>query len=217
MQNPDSFDRIVSYFHALAREEFTYKGFTLLPYRQLAVSPLVFRSYTCPAGCGACCMKCSLVWDIHDPHATSELMVTINGISERFYTDLQEDNTGDKCKHLSRENGRCGIYHHRPLPCRLELFKFVHITAANIARALVRLPGRNWQLLRIDGERGAKCEIIPYDPELTKTHVADLLILKRWMKTFGIANDVDSVVEYLRTGPHSHPLTIPRFGDSVWQ
>lgn len=218
MRNPDSFDRIVSYFHALASEDFTYKGETVKAYRELHISNLAFRGYTCPEGCGACCMRCSLVWDNQPPeHVPSTAReVQVNGVPLPWFQDSQADHTERFCRYLDQSSGRCGIYKERPLPCRFELFKFVHNVARGTARGLVRLPGRNWGLTRIDGQKGAKCEVTDYDRELTETHIRDLRILWRWMDEFQIANDCERVIDYLRTGPHPTTLKIIRNEASLW-
>lgn len=209
MMNPSSFDRIVSYFHALARESFTFNGKEYAPYKKLALSDKIFRSYSCPGSCGACCMRCSLVWDEPNEFATSTEEFVVNGITQIFYADLQKK--GDKyCHYLNREDGRCGVYLKRPLPCRFELFKFVHCVTQSTARAMVRLPGRAWALTKIDGTKGAVCTITPYDEDLTKTHIRDLKIIKTWMDSFKIANDCDKVIEWMETGPHEGSLEILR-------
>lgn len=210
MTDPDSFDRIVSYFHALARDPFTYKGTTFEPYQRLALSEKCFRSYTCPEGCGACCMRCSLVWDFIPEGIPSEPQIfEVNGHKLQFHVDRQLRNTGRFCHHLT-PTGRCGVYTQRPLPCRFELFKFTHVVSKSTARAMVRLPGRNWALTRVDGEKGAKCEIIAYDRALTQTHINDLGIIMRWMDSFNIRHDGRALMNYLISGPHHKSLVIER-------
>ena len=209
MNNESSMDRIVSYFHALARKEFSFNGKNFPAYEKLVVSEKAFRSYTCPAGCGACCMKCSLVWDKENEFSREEILVEINGVTRSFFQNAQREHKGHYCQYLLHD-GRCGIYQERPLPCRFELFKFVHATKSNTARALVRLPGRSWALTRIDDTKGGACEIMPYNPELTASHIADLLILQGWMESFHIDNDCKEVMYYLKTGPYDIPLTLHR-------
>lgn len=210
MQNPSSLDRIVTYFHALARERFSFRGEEYKPYSVLHLSDKVFRSYTCPEMCGACCMRCSLVWDHPSELARTRVDFIINGVTQSFYTDDQIDSSDRYCRHLQKPEGRCGIYLDRPLPCRFELFKFIHVTSRNVVRAMVKLPGRNWTLMKTDGNRGALCKIIPYDKELTATHIRDLRIIKGWMDGFQIANDCDAVIKFLESGPHEQALKIQR-------
>lgn len=209
MMNPSSFDRIVSYFHALARQPFEFSGKQFVPYKKFVISDKVFRSYSCPQGCGACCMRCSLVWDEPNEFAKTTEEFTVNGITQIFYADLQK--TGDKyCSYLNREDGRCGVYLKRPLPCRFELFKFVHHKVQSTSRAMVRLPGRAWNLTQINGTKGAMCAITPYDEALTKTHIRDLIIIKKWMDAFNIENDCQAVIDWISSGPKEESLVINR-------
>lgn len=211
--NPDSFDRIVSYFQALANTPFEYREKKYTPYRGLVVSTNVFRDYTCPSGCGACCMRVSLVFDRPRPSDLPPINFhefRLNGRHLDFPVDVQADRQNERfCRHLDGE-GRCGIYEYRPLPCRFELFKFIHNVSRNRAVAMVHLPGRGFKLLRVDQSRGAKCEITPYNPDLTKTHVDDLRIIAGWMDYFGIGHDCKAVINYLETGPHVSSLEIVR-------
>ena len=66
----DFIDKIVTrYFACVTGEEFTYKGKTYKP-RPLRISPLIFRGYTCPAVCGACCTRFSLDYLPQERHPT---------------------------------------------------------------------------------------------------------------------------------------------------
>lgn len=214
MQNPNSFDRIVSYFRALAREPFEYRGKLFEPYSKLIVTPSAFRSYSCPERCGACCMRCTLVFWTKPTNISTELeFLNVNGRALPFFVDRQQDVVGEmmgKCRHLALETGRCGIYEQRPLPCRLELFKFAHFTKRKVAYARVTRPGRAWQLLRIDGQRGAHCQIAPYDPEVTKTHIRDLVILGEWMDALAVPNDAQQLANWLDSRYSTKTLTIIR-------
>lgn len=208
MNNQDSFSRIVTYFKALASEDFVWNNQIIKHYDCLKLSPLAFRSYSCPSHCGACCMKCSLVWDEKVIDSSIPITYTINNTEKTFYVDFQKEHNESKCRHLNLTDGLCKLYLKRPLPCRLELFKFIHYTSKNEAHARVQLPGRRWALTRVDGEQGGICEIRNYDPKLTQSHIYDLKILQQWMSEFKITNRCDVVIEYLSSGPHNHVLTI---------
>lgn len=210
MNNQDSFDHIVSYFKALANQSFEYNGKEYLPYDELIVTDKVFRSYSCPSHCGACCMKCSLVWDVHvSLPGVIHTPQTINGVAIDFWTNTQSMHKGKKCQYM-QEKARCGIYSLRPLPCRFELFKFVHYISKNKVYARVALPGRGWALTREDGQKGNACEILPYDRNMTMSHVADLTILARWMDQFKISHDAQLIIKYLLTGPHKARCVVNR-------
>ena len=210
MTNTDSFERIVSYFHALCTTPFKYKNKVYEPYDELVITDAVFRSYSCEKKCGACCMNCTLVWD-SDVHLRNTFLAPkeINGVSLDFWVDKQSLNKNKKCQYLN-SNAECTIYPLRPLPCRFELFRFIHNIKGNKVYARVGVPGRVWALSRVDGEKGGLCKILPYDKNLTFAHISDLLVIKGWMDKYGIGNDIDSVVSYLVTGPHRRRLVINR-------
>jgi len=211
MNIENSFSRIVSYFHALSNESFTYNNIIIEPYEKLIITENVFRSFTCPENCGACCVKCSLIWPESNELQNLELSPqTINGITVNFFEDKQKYNKINRCAYLNIINGRCNIYHIRPLPCRFELFKFAHYTSKNKVYAHVALPGRGWAYTRITGVKGNLCKIVPYDKNLTLSHINDLQILQKWMEQFNIKNDVDKIINYLNIGPIQTPLVIER-------
>jgi hypothetical protein len=145
-----------------------------------------------------------LVWDTPDSPHKASIPFVVNGVTQTWYEDKQE-HQNRFCQHLDLTDGRCQIYADRPLPCRFELFKFVHYTSASIARAMVRLPGRGHALTRIDGNKGNECEIIPYDAGMTKSHAEDILVIGKWMDNFGIENDCAAVADWLLSGPHTMP------------
>lgn len=210
MQNPDSFDRIVTYFHALARAPFDFKGRIFDPYKILHVSPAIFRDYSCPGVCGACCMRCSLVWDSKEGSVDAiETTYTISNREVNFFVDRQAG-LDRKCRHLHPKTGRCGIYKKRPLPCRFELFKFYHSHDNSVVRAGTYLPGRKWALTRIDGTKGGLCQIEPFNPSRNLEYISHLTMIGKWMFAFNIESDVERVIEYLRTGPHQLPMKINR-------
>jgi len=212
MTNQDSFSRILSYFHALAAEEFEHDGHIYKPYDALVITDAVFRSYTCPDTCGACCMKCSLLWDT-DTNLDNVKYApqTINNITVPFWVDVQNDNNrkDGKCKYLD-ETARCKIYPLRPLPCRFELFKFIHYVTKNKVYARVALPGRGWALTRIDGNKGNLCTITEYDRNATMAQAADLTIIARWMEQFKIKHNAHELIAYLLAGPTQEKFVISR-------
>ena len=154
-------------------------------------------------------MKVTLDWPEQTELVSRPIEFAVNGVSVTWRTEDQVGNDTRYCRYL-QPDGRCGIYHQRPLPCRLELFKFYRRGTLNRIDALVHLPGRGSMLQRVSGGTGNKCQITPYDPELTKTHIRDLLILGEWMDMFGIKHCVPTVVKWLETGPHAEPLSIAR-------
>lgn len=138
-----------------------------------------------------------------------EVEFTVNGTTVKGFEDSQADHSERFCRHLD-ESGRCGIYEYRPLPCKFELFKFIHFPSKDKAIARVQLPGRGWALTRVDGKKGAKCEILPYSKDATRGHVEDLRLIRGWMHVFKIQHDVTELIQYMETGPHDYDLEIIR-------
>ena len=202
MQNPNSLDRIVSYFKACCTSPFMYRGKEIQPYKQLKINQLALRSYDCPEECGACCMRCSLVW-FTPPENLPHIEKTRIQIGHAFrdvWIDYQMDHNSHFCRYLDPVSGRCTIYEERPFACQLELFKFMHYVSRGTAYARVTLPGRGWNLTKVDGERGALCTINKHDPAQTKDIIQLLHQLAKFMQMFGIANDIEQMTNFLKKG-----------------
>lgn len=229
----DSIDKIVtSYFKAVAREKFTYKNKEYKPV-ELHVSPLICRGYTCPAKCGACCPRFSLDYIPSEmlsviaqrsllPRAARVLgtlprvllhpeklrVISFNGHFIRVYTDAQHEHNKHHCKHLNMEDARCGIYTYRPFSCDFELIRFLHYDKQHIANLTQKLFGYGWKMTRIDGDRGALCEMLPPTPETVADVVRKLTRLKQWTDHFKLATCLPAVIDWVQTSPTSS-LVIP--------
>lgn len=212
MQNPDTFDRIIQYFHALASESFVYKDKIFFPYRQFVITPLAFRFYICPMYCGACCQKCSLVWPVSQHPGknilTKKVGFTVNKIEKYFWVYDPSDNKNRMCEFLQLETERCKIYKQRMLPGRLELFKFTHFKSRNKVYGYVKKPGRWSKMKRSNDKVGAMCQLMPYDRKAVKGYIDCLKELQEWMEQFKISNNINAVIKYLSSGPQENSLTI---------
>lgn len=164
----DSLHKIQGYIDATNNEE-------------LILSPMFFRDYSCPSGCGGCCQKFSLDyfegerWERfkkHYPHLVSKFKKReINGAT--VWTNAQENNKTEKCEFLDLSNGRCNIHESNPFSCEFELNKFV--VKGEKTYLMNKLFGRGWNMLRIDGERGALCTMKPFN---LKKYLRDIELLK---------------------------------------
>src|SRR6266496_2419298 len=68
----NSVDKIITtYFASITRKWFYFKG-KMYDAKPLHISPLIFRHYTCPSGCGACCQRYELVYLPHEPRPDDE-------------------------------------------------------------------------------------------------------------------------------------------------
>jgi hypothetical protein len=204
----DSLDKIImTYFASLTKEEFEYRGIIFAP-KNLTVSPLILRGYTCPERCGGCCPRFSLDYlpsEKRPPYINATRMIPFNGKLVEVYSDMQLDREGEHfCRNLNMDDGRCGIHGKHPFSCDFELIRF--FVADDSTRLSQQLFGRGWQFLRVDGERGAKCEMTPVDKSTTDDVIRKLTRLKEWCSYFGISNWTPEILRWIDRGDAAFPL-----------
>lgn len=211
MPQSDSVEKIITrYFACVAREVFDYEGKEYTP-KPLQVSPLLLRGYTCPASCGGCCaIKFSLDYLPSEkrPEGLIKRKVMFNHRPVRIWTDWQEDNETSRCQHLDPENGRCGIYKRRPFSCDFELIRTLEFSDRSRPNVLTqKLFGRGWNMLRIDGERGALCEMTPPTKDTIADVVRKLARLQAWADHFGVKTWIPDIVKLIEQGRLTRPHT----------
>lgn len=213
MAHTDSIDKIVSsYFAAITRKSFCYKGKNYEP-KDLIVSPLLFRGFTCPENCGGCCPRFSLDYlpDETQPYGLEERIVEFDGKQIPIYSDEQTDHQDHHCRNLRRDDGRCGIHGKQPFSCDFELIRCIHFDDKTVLTQ--KLFGRGWAFLRTDGERGARCEMTPVSKETVAEVIRKLKRLKQWAEHFKLIHCLDTVIEWAELGPHIMSVHIPK--DSI--
>lgn len=201
----DSVDKIVQrYFAAVTRETFTYKKKTYEP-QVLKVFPMLLRGYTCPPGCGGCCLKFTLDYLPSEakPPGAAKRSIEFGERLVEIWTDGQESNTDRSCQHLERETGRCGIYEVRPFTCDFELIRTLQsVDDAELRQSKLtqKLFGRGWSYERVDGGKGALCEMTPPTPETIKDVVRKLRRLKKWSDHFGLDTWIPDILSLIEHG-----------------
>lgn len=185
----DTLGKIVeSYFATLTAEPFSYGGEEYLP-RDLYVSPGIVRGYTCPEGCGGCCPRFSLDYILPDgvpegeKHPLTMRVVEFNGRQVEVWSDMQKDHDNPKCRNLNFENGRCGIHGFQPFSCDFELLRSMNKETVQFTQ---KKYGRGHEMMRVDGIRGALCEMTPSTPEWVADVDRRLGRLELWMTHFGL-------------------------------
>tara|TARA_R100001143_G_scaffold63452_2_gene70575 strand:+ start:2427 stop:3146 length:720 start_codon:yes stop_codon:yes gene_type:complete len=207
----DSVTKIVeTYFAVVTNEEFTYKGTRYKP-RPIQISPKIFRDTTCPPNCGGCCLKFSLDYIPSDPRPDDKRIkkrfIEFSGRKVKIYSDTQQDREGEHfCRHVDMDDGRCGIHGDHPFSCDFELLRFIMRNDRPIV--MVRLFGRGWALTRVDGEKGALCEVfVPEDMEAHKKNIVRKFNrLKAWADHFELDTCIPDIVRWIEAGPHDNPL-----------
>jgi hypothetical protein len=209
MRHADTVDKIVQvYLGGLCRHTFTYKGKNFTP-KEVVVSPLLLRGFTCPTQCGACCGSFSLDFlpsEACSPRAVPRL-IELDDQKVALISDLQEGVPDRWCRHLSRASGRCSIYERRPFACDFELIRLLMFDHKVVVTQ--KQYGRFWAMERLDGERGASCTMLP-PSERTIAEVArkfDRLLA--WASHCHVETCVPQILEWIRMGDHSLPLRLP--------
>lgn len=199
----ESLDKVfTTHFHSMATVPFEWKGVTYEP-RAVRVSPHLARGLGCPPMCGACCHNVSLEYLPFEelPYNIADREVRFNGKVFKVFSDNDQP-SGVDCKHLSQENGRCGIHGKQPFACDFEVIRFRR--DEDVTQLLTGHFGRFWILKRIDGERGAKCEITPASWENVRDVVRRMQRLAAWMEYFEVPHKIAPVICYLTRGDWRH-------------
>ena len=170
---------------------------------KFSLSKLFFRDYTCPAGCGGCCQKFTL--DYFEGERWEKFKKTYPEQVSRFkvrkvsnatvYTDFQADNNSRWCRHLDLSDGRCKVHAANPFSCEFELIKF--IGSKDRAILIKKLYGRGWNLTRIDGKKGALCEMISFNPSKIKRDIELLKELVDMSIKLEIKTKLPKVIHFL--------------------
>lgn len=204
------------YFRAFALEDFTLDGQVVKVPSEVVISPLLWRGYTCPAMCGGCCFKFSLLWipeeskpNNHYTHNPEPKRYSFNGKDKLFLEDDQSGNDDKYCKHLQKEDGRCGIHGKHPFACDFELIKILH-KKNDRTWVGTKLFGRGWNYKAVDGIKGAKCAITPVNDESVNDVLRKLNRLKQWMDYCGIENTLAQVIEHGQSSSRNVALIIKR-------
>jgi len=198
----DSFDKIVfSYFSSVTDEEFRYKDIIYVP-KKIKVSPLILRNFDCPPMCAACCPVFSLDYLPFEekPKNVVKRHVSFNGKPFLLFSDLQLKNNRHHCRYVNKK-GRCSIHKINPFSCDFELLRFIRYTDPTKPNILIqRLYGRAWNMLRVDGVRGALCKQQPIaDPHKVKDEVVQKLRrLKQWCEYFEIENKMQLIINTVK-------------------
>lgn len=206
----DSLDKVVmTYFKAFAKAPFMYKGKEVGPMTTF-LSPTLARKLLCLANCAGCCsVRFSLDWlpfedNYGDNHMVERLVMGKPVLS--VFQEPATDPTDRHCKNVIKENGFCGVHGKHPFSCDFETVRIKHWKELNKAVVGVGPYGRGWQLMKVDGTRGALCEHV--SDEGVEESLRKLARLKGWMDYFGIENKVNSALDYLNDGHWKNGLKL---------
>jgi len=200
----DSIDKIVtSYFHAVTKDTFTYKGKEYQP-KPLCIGSNLLRGFTCPSDCGGCCPRFSLDYlpEERHPYKLEERIILFNNKEVTVFSNTQSG-VEKKCGELDPK-GRCGIHGKHPFSCDFELIRMSH--HKNKTHCSTRLFGRGWNMMRVDGERGALCTITPISQDSIADCYRKISRLKQWVKHFGVNSWCDEILNWIENTKGRTPI-----------
>ena len=202
----DSVTKIASYMHVVAKVPFEYRRKTYRPHPAVDVCPSVFRTSSCPARCGGCC---SSPWSLDflpaepHPYPLVERIVVFNGRKISLMSDVQEEATrrAEPCRNLDRLNGWCAVHDCVPLSCDMPMVMLYASHVGGPSTISMRPFGRGWNMPRVDGERGALCQI--GEPRQAETITRKLKRLNDWADHLGLETWLPEIIAWAESGPHS--------------
>jgi hypothetical protein len=199
----DSVNKIVfTYLAAVTKRPFQVKDKTVNP-MPLLVSHTLARGYTCPPLCGACCPIFSLDYlPFEDmPKGVSERLFELDGKHVQVYSDLQNDNPGSHCGHLTELDARCEIHLVRPFSCDFEVIRCYMGKALPYNRIGVGPYGRAHALTKFDSTKGTLCTIQEPTADSVRDNVRKLRRLEMWTTHFGLTETwIPDLIKYLEEG-----------------
>lgn len=217
MSVSDSFDKVVmTYFAGVTAQPFTYKGREYLP-KPLHVSAAFFHDYSCKLACAGCCPRFSLDYLPHEarpdyPH--QQRMVVFDGRVIPLISKLQKPQADRRfCDNVNLETGACMVHGKQPFSCDFETLRFTHY--ADHAWLGTRPYGRGWNMMRVDGKRGALCEFPKEVTEHSREEgIRKLKRLKEWTDHAGLHTYLPSIIRWAATRP-TQGTVFERFGGFV--
>lgn len=201
----DSLTKVITtYVAALTAVPFTYRGVSFRP-RPLVLARHFTHVYECVAQCGGCCPRFSLDWlpEEATPETVDVERVTVEGVNNTrvtLYRHAQGPVAHTKhCDYLLPDTGRCGIHGAHPMSCDTEPLRFVH--QASHTWVGVRPYGRGWNMLRVDGQRGALCRFPKRDEADRTDGVRKLRRLQQWCAAVGVTETyVPRMIAHVEAG-----------------
>lgn len=213
----DSLNKLAYAFKCVARQDFTFNGKFYAAPASIYISPLIFRKSWCPPMCAACCPRFSLDW-IPEEERPSNIAgtrdVECNGSVKYLYSYIQHPNDGPSrfCDNVIPDTGMCGIHDNVPLSCDLPLLTFMVPTGTDRCHRIIgKKFSRAWNMMRLDGARGADCRIEDHAAALAEGKrdvVRKFKRMLKWCDYFRIPTHLPEIIAWCEEGPHEEPLSI---------
>jgi hypothetical protein len=118
-------------------------------------------------------------------------------------------------------DGRCNIHGQQPFSCDFELIRFdtaevetliqIGNEKKNEFKNEITLEkfGRGHLFKRVDGGRGALCDILPETTGTWRDVIRKLKRLREWAEYFNLETCMSCIIDWAENGYHNVPLVIP--------
>ena len=175
----------------------------------VVVSHLIHRDVGgCQEVCGGCCKKVTLDYlessnrwqqfkELHSDKVSDFKPYTIEG--HTFLSNSQESNSTGFCQYLNMENGLCTIHNARPLMCQSTPLKFKMNPSRDRVLLTSETYGRKHAFKRVDGQRGAKCKMLPTSEKRKEGDIQFLEELREIGIIFKLkTTNLEKLIEHLK-------------------
>ena len=116
-----------------------------------------------------------------------------------FRSNSQDNNSTGFCQYLNMINGLCTIHDARPLMCQSTPLKFKMNPSRNRVLLTSETYGRKHAFRRVDGERGAKCKMLPITEKRREEDIQFLEELRDIGQIFKLeTTNLEILIEYLK-------------------
>lgn len=205
----NSIDKIVgTYFAAVSRAPFTYKGVVYAP-RPLRVYPSIVRSHDCPPDCAACCQIFTLDYlpDEEKPANARPEWIEFNGSRYLIHRISPESTAASHCQYVGA-HARCEIHGTHPFSCDFEPVRVEIGVVRNYNMMGVEHYGRKQAFTRITGESDVLCVFGPPTSESISDVVRKLRRLKDWTDHFQLTDTwIPDILEYIEDGQWARDIS----------
>jgi len=215
MSESDSIPRLIKqFFSSITESSFVYEGKMYNP-TTLIVSPGLLRSYTCPENCGACCRSFSMDFLPNEPKPQGielvEKTVNFNNKKYPLFAIKRFNKNSVRCEQLDQSTGRCTVHDYHSFFCDFELIRFTVPKKNNLNKPSYlnnRLRGRYWNMIKVDGTKGALCKMLPPTEESIKDVTRRILRLQDWCDYFELKSKIPRILKWIQFEDISKPLII---------
>lgn len=117
-----------------------------------------------------------------------------------FFSNTQSQNLTGFCQYIDMKTGLCTIHEARPLLCQSTPLKFKNNPTRNRVLLTSETYGRKHAFRRVDGERGAKCVMLPVTEKRVQEDIQFLEELRDIGVIFKLPTaNLETIISLLKT------------------